>query len=88
MRPTHDHQVIALFDGEPIAPGYRGRRNSPHNKVTCGIAIAFASALIGLATAATAIAVRHANDTEQSIRSGANLAGGVSGSAGSEAALY
>jgi hypothetical protein len=87
MRATHDQQVITLFDGERIAPGYRGRRNSPQIAIKL-IAIAFAAAFIGIATAATAIAVRNANDTERSIRAGGNLAGGVSGSVGFEAALY
>jgi hypothetical protein len=90
MRATHDQQVIALFSGERIAPSYRGRRNRPQltNKVGCRIAIAFAAALIGFATAATAITVRHSNDTERSSSAGANLMGGVSGSVGFEAALY
>jgi hypothetical protein len=90
MRVTDNQQVIALFGGERVAPGYRGRRHDPHftNKVSCRIAIAFAAGLIGFATAATAITVRHANHTERSINAGANLAGGVSGSVGFEAALY
>ena len=85
MRASHDQRVITLLDGEHIAAGCRGRRNSPHitNKL---IAIAVAAAFIGLATAATAI--RHADDTDRSISAGGNLAGGVSGSAGFEAALY
>ena len=90
MRATDNHQVIALFGGERIAPGYRGRRHSPliTNKVSCRIAIAFAAALVGFATAATAITVRHAQHTERSMSAGANLAGGLSGSVGFEAALY
>ena len=87
MRASHDQRVITLFDGEPIAPGYRGRCNSPQIGIKL-IALALAVAFIGLATAATAIAVRHSNDTEWPIRAGGNLAGGVSGSAGFEAALY
>jgi hypothetical protein len=94
MRATHDQQVIALFGGERIAPGYRGRRNSVQiaTRVSCRIAIAFAAALIGFATAATAITVRYSAHPEPSelanARAGANLAGGVSGSVGFEAALY
>ena len=90
MRATQDQQVIALFGGERIAASYRGRRNSPQitKQVRGRIAVAFAAALIGFATAATAITVRHSNDVERSISAGANLIGGVSGSAGFEAALY
>jgi hypothetical protein len=87
MRATHDQEGIALFGGERIAPGYRGRRNSSQIAIKL-IALALAVAFIGFATAVTAIAVRHANETERSISGGGNLAGGVSGSAGFEAALY
>jgi hypothetical protein len=87
MRDNHDQRVITLFGGERIAPGYRGRCNSPQIAIKL-IALALGVAFIGLATAATAIAVRHTNDTERSIRAGGNLAGGVSGSVGFEAALY
>ena len=94
MRATHDQQVIALFSGERIAPGCRGRRNNLQiaTRVGSRIAIAFAAALIGFATAATAITVRYSTQPEPSefanARAGANLAGGVSGSVGFEAALY
>jgi hypothetical protein len=88
MRAIQDQQVT-LFDGERIAPGYRGRRSSPQiaTKVRTRIAIAFAVALIGFATAATAITVRHSNDTERNISAGANP-GIVPGGVGFEAALY
>ena len=89
MHGGDDQQAITLFDGEPIAPGYRGRRNNPQITKRAGYRIAVATAaLIGLATAATAIAVRSAGDTERSNSAGVNLMGGVSGSAGFEAALY
>ena len=86
MRDTHDQQEIALFGCERIAPSYRGRRSSPQ-KISYRIGLAFAVALIGLTTAASAIAVRHASDTERSISAGANP-GVVPGAVGFEAALY
>jgi hypothetical protein len=89
MRANQDQQVT-LFDGERIAPGYRGRRSELQIATwvfRTRIAIAFAVALIGFATAATAITVRHSNDTERSIRAGANM-GGVPGAVVFEAALY
>jgi hypothetical protein len=90
MRATQDEQVTALFNGERIAPGCRGRRDSPQitNKVGCRIAIAFAVVLVGFATAATAISLRNSKPAEHSINAGANLAGGVAGSGGVEPALY
>jgi hypothetical protein len=94
MRANEDQQVIALFNGERIAPGCRGRRNSPQiaTRVRIRIAIAFAAALIGFATAATAITVRYSAHPEPpelaNVRAGANLSGSVSGSVGFEAALY
>ena len=89
MRDSHDQRVITLFGGERIAPSYRGRRNSPQitNGVSRRIAIAFTAALIGFATAATAITVRHSNQSERFISAGANP-GGVPGAVGFEAALY
>jgi hypothetical protein len=95
MRSTQDQQVIALFSGERIAPGCRGRRNSPQiaKKVSSRIAVAFAAALLGFATAATAITVRYSTTQPEpsefaNARAGANLSGAVSGSIGFEAALY
>lgn len=89
MRAPQDQQVTTLFSGERIAPGYRGRRNSPQidNKVGRRIALAFAAALLGFATAAAAISVRQSNDIER-YTAGANMTGGVAGSASFEAALY
>ena len=89
MRAAHDQQ-ITLFDGEPVAPGYRGRRTIQiTDKVGARIAIAFAAVLIGSATAATAVTVRHNSvQTERSIGAGANLMGGAGGSVGFDAALY
>ena len=90
MRATHDPQVIALFGGECAAPSYRGRRDRPQmTKATRRrLAIAFAAALVGFATAATAISVRHSDHTGRAVSAGYNLTGGVPGSAGFEAALY
>jgi hypothetical protein len=56
--------------------------------VGCRIAIAFAAALIGFATAATAITLRNSPQPERSITAGANFSSGVAGSVGFEAALY
>jgi len=90
MRATNDQQVIALFGGERVAPSYRGRRNSSQMTKATGrrIAIALAAALIGFATTATAISVRHSDHTGRSISAGYNLTSGVPGAAGFEAALY
>jgi hypothetical protein len=79
MRSNQDQQ-IALFDGERIAPGYRGRRSNLRiaTWVQDPVAIAFAVALIGFATAAAAITVRHSSQSERSISAGGNL-GGVPG---------
>ncbi len=89
MRATHDQQ-ISLFGGECVAPGYRGRRNSPQitKKSSSRLAVVFAAALIGFATAATAISVRNSAPTEVSISAGYNLMGGVPGAGGLAAALY
>jgi hypothetical protein len=89
MRAHQDQQVITLFDGERIAPGYRGRRSNLQiaTRVRTRIAIALAAALIGFATAATAITVRQSNQSERFISAGANP-GGVPGMVGFEAALY
>jgi hypothetical protein len=90
MRATEDQRVITLFSGERIAPGCRGRNNSPQitTKVGCRIAIAFAAALIGFASAASAITLRNSPQPERSITAGANFTSGVAGSVGFEAALY
>ena len=89
MRATHDQQ-ISLFGGECVAPGCRGRRNSPQitKKSSTRLAVVFAAAVIGFATAATAISLRHPAPAERSISAGYNLMGGVPGSVGLEAALY
>jgi len=89
MRATQDQQMITLISGERIAPGYRGRRHSPQitNKAGRRIAVVFAAALLGFATAAAAISFRNSNDVER-WSAGVNLRGSVSGSAGFEAALY
>jgi hypothetical protein len=89
MRANEDQQVT-LFDGERIAPGHRGRRSNLRIATwvfRTRMAIAFAVALIGFATAAAAITVRHSNQSERFISAGANP-GGVPGAVGFEAALY
>ena len=90
MRATHDQQIVTLFDGQVIAPRHSGRRNVQiTNKVSTRIAIAFAAALIGCATAATAVTVKHQSiQTQRSISMGGANTGGVVGSVGFEAALY
>lgn len=89
MHATHERD-ITLFGGECVAPGYRGRRHPPQiaKATRRRIAIAVAAALIGFATAATAISVRHSDHTGRSISAGYNLTSGVPGSVGFEAALY
>ena len=90
MRANQEQQVIALFSGERIVTGCRGRRDSPQitNRASCRVAMAFATALVGFATAATAITVRNSTQPERSLSAGANLTGGIAGSVGFEAALY
>ena len=90
MRANEDQQATALFDGERIAPGYRGRRSNLQIATwvfRTRIAIALAVALIGFATAATAITVRHSNQSERSISAGGNP-GVVPCAVGFETALY
>ena len=88
MRANQDQQVTALFDGERIAPGYRGRRSNLQIATwVFRTRIAIAVALIGFATAAAAITDRRSNQSERSISAGANP-GRVPGMVGFEAALY
>jgi hypothetical protein len=60
MRATEDRQVIALFGGEQVANGYRGRRSAAQfsKRRTRRAALFFGALLIGFATAATAITVK------------------------------
>jgi hypothetical protein len=60
MRATQDKQVISLFGGECIAPGFRGRRSAPQfrQQTSRHLAVVVGALLIGFATAATAITVR------------------------------
>jgi len=90
MPATHDQQIITLFDGEPIAPGYRGRRTMHvNNQVSGRIAVVFAAALIGFTTAATAMTVKRQSAlVERHIRAGANLMTGIGRSVDLEDALY
>ena len=89
MRATRDQQITTLFDGQPAAPRYVGRRTVQiTNKASTRIAVAFAAALVGCATAATAVTVKHhSTQTERSISMGGNM-GGVTGTVGFEAVLY
>ena len=74
MRATHERE-ISLFGGERVAPGYRGRRSGSQIDSQTGrwMAIALGTLLIGFASTATAITVRHASMTERHITAGANL---------------
>src|ERR1041385_6077511 len=89
MRATNDQPIITQFGDLPVAPRYCGRRSVQiTSKVSTRIVIAFAAALIGCATAATAVTVKNnSTTTERSISAGANM-GGVAGTLGFEAALY
>jgi hypothetical protein len=67
MRAAEGRQVIALFGGEQVADGYRGRRSAARfsTRRTRRAALLFAVLLIGFATAATAITVkRHGAATD------------------------
>jgi len=90
MRATYDRQMITQFDGEPIAPGYRGRRTMHvSNQISGRVALIFAAALIGFTTAAAAVTVQgHSAPVERHISAGANLMSGIGGSVGFEDALY
>ena len=74
MRATHERE-ITLFGGECVASRYRGRRSGSQIGKQTGrrMAIVFGALLIGFASAATAITVRHAGVTERNISAGANL---------------
>jgi hypothetical protein len=74
MRATQE-QEITLFGGECLAPGYRGRRSGSEISKQTGrrTAIAFCALLIGFASAATAITVRHSAGPDRNISAGANL---------------
>jgi hypothetical protein len=89
MNTDRDHQVIALFGGEAIAPGYRGRRSGARmdSKASRRIAIGFAALVISFTTAATAITARRQVAAEPHISAGANLIAGP-GLAGFESAIY
>jgi hypothetical protein len=73
MRATRE-QEITLFGGERIAPGYRGRRSDSQISKQTGrrTAIVFGVLLIGFASAATAITVRHSAMTERNVSADAN----------------
>jgi hypothetical protein len=77
MRAT-DQQVIALFSGERIAPGCRGRRSGLQHKqvnkrTSRHLAIVFGALLIGCTSAATAFTVHQSAVPARSIVAGANL---------------
>ena len=89
MRATHDPQVIALFAANVRLPAIAAAGSTGDDQShSRRLAIAFAAALVGFATAATAISVRHSDHTGRAVSAGYNLTGGVPGSAGFEAALY
>ncbi len=82
MRVTHEKQSITLLDGEPVAPGFRGRRRSMR-KSDAWVAIAAVMA-IAVTIAATVVPAKQSPiHVERSIGTGANV--GVSGF---DAALY
>lgn len=75
MRATHDQQVVALFGGERIAPGCRGRRSGSNvnKRMSRQLAMVFGALLIGCASAATAYTVRQSATPERNIAAGANF---------------
>lgn len=89
MHANHEAQVIALFGGEYVPSGYRGRRSGSqiNTRTSRRIAVAFGVLLIGCATAATAITARRHVAAEPRIRAGTNLLV-APGIVGFEAALY
>jgi hypothetical protein len=74
MRATHEREAT-LLSGECVAPGYRGRRSGSQVSRQTGrrMAIVFGALLIGIASAATAVTVRHSVVTEHNVAAGANL---------------
>ena len=74
MRAIHERE-ITLFGGECVAPGYRGRRSGSEISKQTGrrMAIVFGVLLIGFASAATAITLRHSVVADRNISAGANL---------------
>jgi hypothetical protein len=74
MHATHEREVT-LFGGESVSPGYRGRRSGSQisKRTSRRTAIVFGALLIGFASAATAITVRHSSVTERSVSAGVNL---------------
>jgi hypothetical protein len=74
MRAIHERQAT-LFGGECITPGYRGRRSGSQisKQASRRMAVAFGALLIGFASAATAITVRHTGVVERHVSAGANL---------------
>ena len=91
MRATQNQQVIALFGGECITPSCRGRRSAPQFTMQTSrrVAVVVGALLIGFATAATAITVKHhrttADEFNHSIPANMMVA---PGSVGFEAAIY
>lgn len=74
MRATQENE-ITLFGGECVAPGYRGRRSGSEISKQTGrrMAMVIGALLIGFASAATAITVRHSAVADRNISAGANL---------------
>jgi len=88
MHANHDQHVIALFGGERVAVGRRGRRSSQMDRRTGHVlAVVLAVLLVGFTTAATAITARRHAAIQAHTSAGANsmIAPAV---AGFEAALY
>jgi hypothetical protein len=73
MRATHEREIA--FGGECFALGCRGRRSGSQINLKIGrrIAILFGALLIGFASAATAITIRHSAVTDRNVSAGANV---------------
>ena len=85
MPATREVQPVTLLDGEPVAPGFRGRRRSMR-KSDALIAIA-AVVIMAVTIAATVVTAKQSPIQVERSNGGANM-GGVAGSVGFGEALY
>jgi len=84
VRATREVQPVTLLDGEPVAPGFRGRRSTRKSDALIAIA---AVVLIAGTIAATVVTAKQSPIEVERSNGGANM-GGVAGSVGFGEALY
>ena len=74
MRAIHEPQ-IALFGGECISAGYRGRRSGSQisRQASRGMALVVGALVLGCVTAATAVTIHRSAVPARNISAGANL---------------